>query len=174
MPRVAKSATARKFPKKTRKSKNIKLPDKPSELILMALEDLKQAVQDGCVVDMGQWHSEQDVCIGGIDQNGLVQYKNKKVCAVCLAGSVMRRGVGDKQECSVGDFPDEVQGKLESLDEFRNGYVEHGLERFFGYLIGGLPKGISDWVEITEYQDNPAKFHRDMTKLAKTLARAGY
>lgn len=159
---------------KPRKSKNIALPDKPSELILLALEDLKQAIKDGCVVDMSSWHYTQSLQGQTIDADGLlVEEYTKSVCQVCLAGAVMRRGVEDNISCQPTFFPKKVEYKLLALDYFRVGNVLTGVERM------GLPysddlNAIHNTTTICYYKNSPKRFRQDLTKLAKRLAKIGY
>lgn len=96
------------------------LPDKPSELIKLALNDLEKAEKSSdYVIDMSQWKSLS---------------KNTGKCSVCLAGSVMAGTLQVPVWMEVHD-PEVINGlsdsdifKLMALDEFRQGYIEGGLE----------------------------------------------
>ena len=59
----------------TQKMRN--LPNKPSELLIVARDDLEKCIADGYFVRMGQWLSMLD-----------------GTCSVCLAGAVMAKSLG--------------------------------------------------------------------------------
>jgi hypothetical protein len=108
-----------------------KLPDKPSELLLVALADLEAVEQDKrYVVNMRVWH----------EANGQ--------CAVCLAGSVMAKTLNVSPVDSV--IPDvfdvDAYDKLLTLDDFRCGSLDYGLRRL------GLPEtGIDNIDSLDEW-----------------------
>lgn len=134
-----------------------KLPDKPSELIRVALADLRkvEAMPDVYKIDMGDWHAVDD------DSNH---------CFVCLAGSVMAQTlkVDAGSNCEPWDFDEVTCGKLEALNEFRAGCVRAGLSCL------DVENGPSvDDREMARYADNPEAFHRDMQTLASDLEAVG-
>lgn len=135
--------------------KSIELPDKMSELIRVALGDLREAEKaPDVVVDMGQWKA----VLGGI-------------CHVCLAGAVMRKAVAANIDSHPSDFSFDTADKLTALDWLRDGLVD-GAARCLG--MKQWPELGVFYREITAYSDNPAKFYADMEKLADDLAAAGY
>lgn len=88
------------------------LPDKPSELLRLALHDLELCEQDArYVVAMHFWH------VYDIDS-----YSR---CAVCLAGAVMSQTLGIPVDCDAkpGYFPDQIERKLIGLDLLRKGKI---------------------------------------------------
>ena len=116
------------------------LPDAPSELIRVALDDLDWAEKhpDRFIIDMTGWH-KWDV--------------ESQKCHVCMAGAVMARTlhIPDVQTFPVlliADFGSDVRGKLVALDLFRSGYIHTALNRMgFSYgtidKLKDLPKTIS-------------------------------
>lgn len=95
----------------------MKLPDKPSEVLGVAIEDVKKCYADPrYVVDMGHWHTEFE--------NG---------CHVCLGGSV----IAQRLRPDLGDcfYPERVhcphaRSKLRFLDNVRKGgdeYIDEAL-----------------------------------------------
>lgn len=57
------------------------LPNKASELIRLAIGDLEKAeASERYVIDMGNWHTPENLIKGSL-------YSDK--CAICLAGAVM-------------------------------------------------------------------------------------
>jgi hypothetical protein len=125
-----------------------KLPDKLSDLILVALEDLHAIEQrDDVIVDMDQWV----VAVDPTSPNQMNTH-GKPYCSVCLAGAVMFSRLDAKKkikdelsrgsleakemwgndwsgEATLGphDFPAESR-KLEALNYIRGGYANRALE----------------------------------------------
>ncbi len=89
-----------------------KLPDKLSELILVALEDLaKVKVDPRYEIDLSSWHTSQEYTISG-------------KCSVCFAGAVMAgRMAPDRIGESIDphDFEPSDARKLRALNELRTG-----------------------------------------------------
>ncbi len=134
-----------------------KLPDDPSALIRVALDDLKKCEADPAYeIDMGDWHNPSD------------QYT---VCLVCLAGAVMAQRLGtDPEDYSIPCvFKVKDAAKLRALNEFRGGYVTAGLY----FMSLKLPAGIEQTIPIPQYKAGPAAFHYAMNTLADTLEAAG-
>lgn len=156
-----------------KQSLNIDLPDKPSELILLALDDLQKAIKEGCGVDMSGWHSVVNLESESLDKYGRVCHTGKtKKCFVCLAGAVMRRVVPDTQIMYVEGFPKSVANKLWALDQFRSGRVCEGLK-----YMGIVPPEGNDNLQYhpyVDYMDSPVRFISNIKHLAKNLAKAGY
>ena len=134
------------------------LPDKPSELIRVALADLRkvEALPDIYRVNMGVWHRE---------------HRADAVCEVCLTGSVIATELGAMpgEHCGPEDFDQETTWKLYALNQFRVGNVFDGL----CYLNRADLWLGADTRTITDYAANPADFHRDMQTLASDLEAVG-
>lgn len=136
------------------KSKPTKLPDKPSQLIRVALRDLEKCERSRLYhVDMLDWHRP----------NGH--------CRVCLAGAVMAKSLGVPHNIKISpfDFEGEVMQKLRALNFFRCGFYD---EAFYVLEIK-RPEAFPDEANITDYADDKAQFKRDMRKLASLLAKEG-
>lgn len=84
-----------------------KLPDKLSKLLQVAMEDLELCENDPrYVIDMRDWHNP----------NGQ--------CAVCLAGSVMAKSLGEDPNdpyVSINNYNSELQNKMLALNNIRCG-----------------------------------------------------
>lgn len=139
------------------KQKNL-LPNKPSELILLALGDLKKVERSKeYEVNMSQWHSP----------NG--------TCKVCLAGSVMAKSLNipkqSRYESNInGVFNMNTQNKLFALDDFRSGDIRFGLQimrkkRFINLFLSHM--------EVVRYEVSSSQFKRDMKKMAKLFQSKG-
>ena len=132
-----------------------KLPNKPSELIHLALEDLEKAERSPKYkINMDDWHSPI----------------SSTRCEVCLAGAVM----AGTMECDIGEFmgPSEFgqsRAKLSSLEYFRLGEVATALIK----LGIKKPPQIQDNYKIISYQASHKKFKEDMMCLAFCLHGAG-
>lgn len=156
----------------------VRLPDKPSELIMLALKDLNLVRgDDRYKIDMICWH---------------VKYRTEEVCRVCLAGSVMAKTLHATIEDDAGIRPEfyetDTKCKLEALDNFRQGHVVSGLVRM--NLLNLAPSSQSEALQRRKiwllddlwrgkldlrdnYNRNPERFFRDMTDMANDLALIG-
>lgn len=132
------------------------LPNKPSALITLALNDLRKVERNTkkYKVNMNRWHQPNSHC------------------SVCLAGSVMAKTLGaDRLESIVPeDFPEGTANKLGALNEFRIGYSDSGF-----YNMGrSSERGQEFNRRIPEYDRNRTAFHKAMRGLARDLKAAGY
>ena len=161
-----------------------KLPDQPSALIRVALDDLKKCMDDPIYeINMGTWHKP----IFG-------QY-NFISCSVCLAGSVLAqtfkipasesipplRPFGESGVPSAPNNPmfrrfDSDIDKLRAIDDFRAGAIVDGLISM-GYALdyatlNGM--GNPDRIMAAFDKDYPEPFFDDIHKIADDLERCGY
>ena len=123
-----------------------KLPEKPSELILIALKDLRAA----------EASEKYDINMGGRYWHFPPKTKDKSYkCEVCLAGSVMAFSLGGdiNNHYEPGNFPGE-EGKLRSLDVFRTGHVTYGMREFYGNKDTTNYEEITHYFLIPHYPDN--------------------
>ena len=143
-----------------------KLPEKPSELILIALKDLKSAEESKKYeIEMGDWHNPPIPNIyGDID----------KKCEVCFAGSVMAFSLeGDiNRHYEPKDFPGE-EGKLNALDCFRLGQIHWGLKAFFEDDHFNCTS-IQFYIDIPYYHYDREGFYEAMAEMADYLKKEEY
>ena len=136
-----------------------KLPDKPSELILVALHDLELCENDeNYKIEMYSWHDPQ-----------------LSRCAVCFAGAVMAKSLDAdvSDRLTPGGYcrdDQEIRHKLLALNEFRKGNV-HSASYHIDLNIADDTKLDRT---INDYEKNPLAFKEDMTNLAFDLWEAGY
>ena len=150
-----------------------KLPDRPSLLIAVALDDLELVMQDPrYIVDMGDWHNP----------NG-----EDSICAVCLAGAVMAKtfDVAIHKEAYPETLLLPLQNarsqarKLEALDSFRRGQVHSGMLRSTSFrgVYGERFMRVADICkkdfDITPYEIDPEQFIEDMDNLRLELEAQG-
>jgi hypothetical protein len=146
------------------------LPDKPSELLLVALEDLERAEKAaGVAVDMEVWY----------DDDG-------KECSVCFAGGCMVRvlevlpkELRNNLELAPRDFCDTLRAKFLALNAFRTGDVVGGLWKLLWGNVGSISRfGIECYAKefgyimgVPRYRDAPLAFKEGMREIAKKLAQ---
>lgn len=131
------------------------LPDKPSELIRVALFDLEACERDPLYrVEMDDWHAPK---------NG--------VCEVCLAGATLakRFNAPRDEHLDPGDFGNDVEEKLYALNEFRVGFVASGL----GDMGLDIPDEMLGSVHVPDYRTNPDAFKVAMRAIANELEDHG-
>jgi len=135
------------------------LPNKPSELILLALKDLILVeCSKSYEIDMGEWHTPRS------------SFNDK--CLVCFAGAIMAKTlkIDASEDVDPTDFSNATHSKLESLEFFRMGEVGDAFE-----ILGrSYTKGLEFDRNITHYATNAGKFKREMRKLAADLAAKNY
>lgn len=142
-----------------------KLPDRLSDLIRVALADLRKVEKSKrYVVDMTRWHANEE------NEEGALR------CHVCLAGAVMAKTLGIRADCNtnpdlIDPFSRDVRKKLLALDEVRKGNVSAAL-----YLLdprASLPAVIDGWQEAPPYVHSSKAFHKYLGDLADQLQAAG-
>lgn len=134
----------------------ITLPDKASELILVALEDLEKAEQaPGVAVDMATWHTPHD-----------------GVCYVCLAGCVLRRFGPDSEKLTPSMFGASIINKLIALDFLRIGGTMAFVEK-----LGGKPARVQQFLDAprvcSAYSTDPAQFKAELRSIAEFFRQRG-
>lgn len=166
------------------------LPDKPSELIRLALSDLNQveAMDDTYKINMEVWHTP------------LSSFKGQ-ICRVCLAGAVMANTmqVPLTLDMEPYDFEDiKIRKRLQSLNHFRLGAILSGIMTFYEIetpMLGkwmefgtfqkhmerlqlrGIPPIPHDFavINVPNYQEfRPEGFKRAMRAIADRLKELGY
>lgn len=136
-----------------------RLPDKASELILLALKDLEACERDDDYeICMGEWHSPMLIDPAESEE---------EVCAVCLAGSVMAKSLGaDLDELrQPNDFPEEK--KLQGLNQVRVGLIKRAADHWEGF------GGVQDYYDCIPYEQDPAGFKAQMRQIAADYAAIG-
>lgn len=128
-----------------------KLPNKPSQLLEVALSDLAKVERSKKYrVKMNAYH---EPC--------------GKICQVCLAGAVMAKTLDvDKSLFKrPWSFNTATSKKLHALDALRLGDIGGA----FTELGIKTPKGLRENVFVTEYQTSPRDFKKDLRKIIKSL-----
>lgn len=147
------------------------LPNKPSELIRVALADLRECEDDpNYDIHMSSWHTFNNVTAK---------------CQVCLAGAVMaktfevplRKAMGpDDPEFNSGQ---QVAFKLFALDQIREGKIYHGVWTIMAADIKTkdiekIRKVEWDNLPIPHHRIDREGFHKTLQKVADGLEAIGY
>ena len=148
------------------------LPKVPSELIRIALADLKK-VEDhpSITVDMDDWIASN---YDGLDTND--RPSEHRICSAGLAGAVVIFSLAGGPDSipariiSPRYFP-ENENQLFAIDSLRSGYIADmfdflGLDPDDGYSYEGLV--------TTPYEESPEEFKEELEKLAKILEKDGF
>ena len=157
------------------------LPDKPSELIRVALEDQQRCIEDpDYEIEHAIWHQQQPVMPYNV---ATMEGEPRMKCCVCFAGGVMAKtletdpahaiwlALGDT-DADMG-WPEGTKRKLLALDRFRTGSVSDGVytmglrehvDRLDLHELNG---------EVPEYADDPEAFTLAMEDLADNLEHIG-
>lgn len=165
--------------------RDVRLPEKLSELIRVAAKDMEKALlADEYIIDMGNWHSWRAF----LDTDGKPVHK----CAVCYAGTVMAGTLGaDKEE----EFDPHVFGtynqpRLSALDSLRHFDLYGPVVSVAGLSEDEAQKLCEDWFEaevrneMVDYDtyfdheagkevDNFDQFFASQMKLADWLEQRG-
>lgn len=130
------------------------LPNKPSEILELALQDLDLCELDpDYKINMGQWHT------GG------------EICQVCLAGSILAKTIGVPKNISFDPkgFSPSIRCKMDFLEYVRLGYIG----KAYNHLQRKRPVGVFSEVSVTYYHTDPIKFKTDLRNLISHLKEHG-
>ena len=135
---------------------NNQLPDKPSDLLALALSDLAKIERSSKYeVVMGGWH---------VPSTG-------DVCEVCMAGAVMAKTLKAdrfKRRTPAG-FETDTQNKLMALDDFRTGDLTHALKA----LGIRRPRSLASKIWVARYDTDRKLFKKDMQDIIEALKGEG-
>lgn len=164
---MSKKKTSKKA---ARKPKAVKLPNKLSDLLELAVRDLTAVEKlKSYKVNMADWHVVPNESFSG-------------KCEVCFAGAVLAR------TCKLNKLTDDgyqfvfsrgkaLEGKMVALDLLRLGDIHQAIREAHGLgaMYDAIGKGISETVSVTQYSTrNKDRFKSQMRKLAKDLRAAGF
>lgn len=133
------------------------LPDKLSELIVVALEDLAKVERDpDFMVHMSMFFTPN--------------WNESGKCAVCFAGAVMAMSLdaNPNRFHYTLDWGADIQRKMHALDHVRNGLLGAAL-----LSMGQDRKDTPRHVGITTYEQSSCAWRRDMINIAHDLAARG-
>ena len=132
------------------------LPDKPSELLALAVADLaKVEASPEYEVNMDDWH----------------QPKKGGVCCVCMAAAVMAKTLKVDRLITrmPSDFETDTRKKLSAIDYLRVGDLEYALN-----ILGiDHPRFLVSKIDVADYHDDPKQFKEDMRAIIEALKREG-
>lgn len=147
------------------------LPDRASELIRLALADLRkvEAMPNKYIVCMSEWHSPVSFDDGSVK------------CSVCLAGAVLAQSLKldvETDYMSIADkVPRSLDRKIDALNALRQGEIESGMGTLMQYsddfeMCRQLFEDMNR--NVTHYSLNRDKFHEEMNALADELEKLGH
>lgn len=165
----------------------IKLPNKPSELIRLAVKDLVLVENDKRYsVNMHEWHTPWFV-----DNDYDIDYESEEsviICSVCFAGSVMAKTLDYALWGTASISNDEHSDHFYFLDQIRqyqitDEYVEgmmrilHKSDEEVNKINLGLEK-VSEFIAHrldykVEYDDNEEQFKKNMLLIADKFEEEG-
>lgn len=143
------------------------LPNKPSELIRVALQDLRKVERSKkYLISMESWHMPTHLYSSELPK-----------CYVCLAGAVMAKefDIPVDDYATPYTFPRKIEDKLIALNNFRCGWIYSALELIIGYrktdrIYAMNPKLFQR--NIGKYNNkNPTKWYKQMYKLVHDLEK---
>ena len=131
------------------------LPNKPSELLTLALADLAKVERSKRYkVNMCTWHLPI----------------NKNLYQVCLGGSVLAKSLDYpfNKRLKTNLVPDSVREKLFALNRFRVGDVSRALMNL-GY--GADAYNAFTWLYVPEYADDKKAWRKAMRGIVRDLKK---
>ena len=141
------------------------LPDKPSELIRLAVEDMKTTIAMGVKINMEMY--------------GSGNRENLQQCSVCFAGAIMlqREDSTINPETFMSHFMSYFteniplnKDKYKFLDQIRRGNLEEATEileiKLFPLKFMGFTSAIDGFIEY-ENCDNDQQFYDQMEEIAQ-------
>lgn len=138
------------------------LPNKPSELIELALSDMNKCIADDRYkINFNHYHIPNRI----LNQFNDVIIK-EPICSVCFAGSVMAKSMNTQPDTymHVYRLTKDQAKKLYALDLFRQGLINDGLVH-----MGYDEDDIKDIKDIKVEQNALKGFTEDMNKIISTL-----
>lgn len=128
------------------------LPDKPSDLIELALSDLEKVEKNPRYeINMSTWHTP-----------------DRGKCSVCLAGAVIAGTLEQsiRYDLSPQSFDENTRRKLVALDHFRLGYIGDGLQE----MCVERPLTLENFAAVAPYyRFDRNLFKRDMREIIAKL-----
>lgn len=146
---------------------NVNLPDKLSDLIDLAVDDLEKCERDDRYkVHMGFWHSPPIIDYFGAQTN------NKSKCLVCLAGSVMAQTLNEPIDISVYpcNYDTRTESKLIALNAVRNYHLESAHFELSADILPHVEDYyLPDVDDRVSYDTDAEKFKSNMRFIARKL-----
>lgn len=134
----------------------MKLPDKLSDLIDLAVTDLEVIEKNPRYkVDMSRFHTGGDPCL------------------VCFAGAIMANtfGVSCKEQAHPWEFPEHTENRLYTLNYIRDYRINDAIKFFHGTPCD---KSYMENLNSILYNESAKQFKSNMREIAKRLRNDGY
>lgn len=150
--------------------KTVRLPDLPSALIRLALNDFLevQRMPTQYHIDMGVWHVPERFFT-----SEEAEHSPPVICTVCLAGSVMARTLAVSPYTMISAqssrWTTDTSDKLVALDYFRQGKIAAAFDILDLDLACDVPGDVS----MCPYERDANEWLRDMQQMATMLEERG-
>lgn len=133
------------------------LPDILSDMILLALDDLRACAEDPqYTINMGVWY-----------------YRGPFTCYVCLAGAVMaQRFIDLPADTEVNPMFLSQGHKFEALNHARCGDLDWAIQRFYGGTVE-VPKTLWGSWSVPAYGEDCTGFYATMHQIVEALRGVG-
>src|SRR5712671_5332343 len=98
------------------------LPMVPSELINIAIKDMRKALAKGWIINMGNWYDPKTKVICSVDDEIVIE--EYTVCSACAAGSVMALSLAKSNQLKGKLGPEKFKAnakQLRAIDDLRQG-----------------------------------------------------
>lgn len=138
------------------------LPNKMSDLIEVALEDLTKVEADQRYrVRMNDWH--------------VPPHSGETRCAVCFAGAVMAKSLDAAiaSESFPDDYEEDTGRKLSALDQVRVGWVSEALRIMHEDADEYHAHEELNDFRVVSYAEDPARWREDMVAIVARLREEG-
>ena len=170
-----------------------RLPDLPSELLTLALKDLRLVMETEprVSIDMDMWLVGQSIYIKkDVDCNADFEFSDVE-CTACLAGAMMiiefaseskqallNTSLACNGHYAVEAFPSDLKeldvsaedvAKLSVVNKFREGMISSA----YSIMSRVKPFGMKGFIEIADWDDNQEGFFNDMECLIEYLKSFG-
>lgn len=134
------------------------LPEKLSDCILVALEDLERCeAHERYEIKMSMFHNP------ALSPPGM--------CAVCLAGATIApRANYTPMHVPIDELDDYTKRRVHALDAVKGGRISTAFDEYLGQRA---PDRIDGFVVVTQYHRDPAAFKSDLRKIAALLKEHG-
>lgn len=164
--------------KRTIKSKV--LPMMPSQLIDIAVRDMKAALKKGWVIDMSDWYNPKATVKCTVSEDTVIE--EYTVCTACAAGAVMAISLANakqqKQSLSPSNFSKNYK-QLAAIDSLREGKLSNAADELGMLDIVNDADAYLKAKELNTFiptfdMKKPEVFFKAMAAFSKKLKKANF
>ncbi|SRR6266852_4842596 len=168
--------------KRTATKKQVILPMVPSQLIDIAIKDMRKALAKKWVINMSTWYNPKTKVECKVDDDTIIE--RYTVCSGCAAGSVMAFSLANANQLKVKLEPDNFKKnsqQLLAIDHLRQGEAAEAAVQLG--LIDGRYSDYEKYLALSSLnnksipyfdQQKPEPFFKAMKAFSAKLKKAGY